>query len=600
LSSRFSLPDCDSDSYIPIRLGDQEKLSLFSNLARDGYQGLDGFLDDALSANTQLSRTAERLRKRMDRVVDEKKRQLLKRQDLELRKLNSDFLNRSESLRSKIGGDGLSGYDLYKDDHLEDFLLDDPLMELVLEMDEMEIRRRLTVWERIRAFFLKPAEALRRFWRWIRHLFKKKGQDDEESRGNRFKVLLNFPNLRGLTSRMDARMDNAIMTSPAFRIKLKNELRRRGAGKKGGGDDVDHMLEDYLRERMAKRKRALKGKGSKRSRLKELEKHHKRMDRERKRRLSQLKRKHERELGDIDVERHRAPRQIIKHQLEKDLFRFGYLKKSAGGVVVTSELIDRFAEVIFTSEVMKIPKRHRTQLGISSNELGMYEKGRLRTQDEISRMDMVESVIQSRINAGRFGKLMEDDVVTRRSIRGSASHVILVMDKSGSMEENGRIDAAKRSVLALYKAILFHNPANRVDVFLMDTRVKSVELMDVWRAEPGGFTNTSEALKKACSVLKHSRAEKRTVYLITDGLPEAYTVSGKARAGDLDKALALANDEAKNLGKVPATLAIFLLEPEKPMYVDATRKLAQAANGSVIVADPKNLAPSLLSDFSTR
>lgn len=47
----------------------------------------------------------------------------------------------------------------------------------------------------------------------------------------------------------------------------------------------------------------------------------------------------------------------------------------------------------------------------------------------------------------------------------SDMHAVMLVDISGSMEENGRLEAAKRSVLALLYAIKRDNPRNKVDMW---------------------------------------------------------------------------------------------------------------------------------------
>ena len=125
-------------------------------------------------------------------------------------------------------------------------------------------------------------------------------------------------------------------------------------------------------------------------------------------------------------------------------------------------------------------------------------------------------------------------------------------------------------------------------------------MLQAWECTPGGFTNTGEALATAHELLKDSKADYKLIYLITDGLPEAYTdkLTGHPRAGDLDKSLKIAVNEAKKLKKISKIkLTIILLEPEEDVYTEAANTIAQAAGGSVIVTDPKDLATEILTDY---
>jgi uncharacterized protein with von Willebrand factor type A (vWA) domain len=127
-----------------------------------------------------------------------------------------------------------------------------------------------------------------------------------------------------------------------------------------------------------------------------------------------------------------------------------------------------------------------------------------------------------------------------------------------------------------------------------------MDLLSAWQCSPSGFTNTSEALGTAYTLIKNSKADNKLIYLITDGLPEAYTDprTGEPRAGDLDKSLNLAVTQAKKYKKIDRLkLIIILLEPKDKLYTDAAKTIAQAATGSVIVTDPKELATEMLTNY---
>ena len=78
----------------------------------------------------------------------------------------------------------------------------------------------------------------------------------------------------------------------------------------------------------------------------------------------------------------------------------------------------------------------------------------------------------------------------------------------------------------------------------------------------------------------------------------AYTRDGEPRAGNPEKSLEAAVASAGKLRNVEGLrLTVILLEPDKRMYIDATKRYAEAGGGSIITTDPKNLAPELLIDY---
>jgi uncharacterized protein with von Willebrand factor type A (vWA) domain len=139
-----------------------------------------------------------------------------------------------------------------------------------------------------------------------------------------------------------------------------------------------------------------------------------------------------------------------------------------------------------------------------------------------------------------------------------------------------------------------------VDLVTFDTEVKVMDLLGVWKSEAKGFTNTGEAIKTARTLLQESPADRKLVYLITDGLPEAYTEDGNVYAGDTDKSLIYAVNQAKELGLLhDVHLTMILLEPKEKLYVDAAQKIVSASNGKAVVAEPQELAAEMIMDFVT-
>ena len=160
------------------------------------------------------------------------------------------------------------------------------------------------------------------------------------------------------------------------------------------------------------------------------------------------------------------------------------------------------------------------------------------------------------------------------------------------------MDAAKRAALALHHAVRARNPRNRVDLLLMDTSVRTATLRDVWETAPRGFTNHGAALRLAREAVRRRRSDRALVYVITDGLPEAFTKDGQDVAGHPEKAMAYAKEQARLLKRERvAGFVMLLLEPKDERYVKAARELAKEAGGRVMDVDPQELARALLKTF---
>ncbi len=164
------------------------------------------------------------------------------------------------------------------------------------------------------------------------------------------------------------------------------------------------------------------------------------------------------------------------------------------------------------------------------------------------------------------------------------------------MSEGGKLEAAKKALLALYVAVRRRYPDATIDVFAFDNQVQVLDLVELWECKAAAFTNTAEALRAAHLLLRSSRASRRELYLITDGLPEAYTADdGQVRAGQLDVAMEHALVRARELATVtPLKPTMILLKSAHPEYEPAARAIARTMGGELVVTDPVHLGVELL------
>ena len=229
-----------------------------------------------------------------------------------------------------------------------------------------------------------------------------------------------------------------------------------------------------------------------------------------------------------------------------------------------------------------------------SASTGVYEKARLRRSGG-GRPPRPSRVAPGGPPRGVPAHRRVDSYVYRE-ITSERVHVVLVFDKSGSMSESEKLPAAKKALLALYVAIRKRNPQATIDVVAFDNEVRVLDLLELWECTPGAFTNTAEALHTAHMLLAASRASRKEVYLVTDGLPESYTDrDGRVRSGQLDVAMDRALERARELATVtPLKFTMILLRSEHPEYEAAAREITRTVGGSLAVTDPERLGVELL------
>ena len=282
-----------------------------------------------------------------------------------------------------------------------------------------------------------------------------------------------------------------------------------------------------------------------------------------------------------------------ERRLERELKERGFVAERGGELAVTYGLVERFARLLLEEESRRLPGDIRMSLR-GGGSTGVYEKARLQRAEEIAHLDLPSSLLAARLVGSRH--IEESTSFVYREITAERVHVVLAFDRSGSMAELGKLEAAKKALLALYVAIRRRYPDATIDVLAFDNEVRVMDLIELWECTAGAFTNTAEALRAAHLLLRSSRATRRELYVITDGLPEAYTdVDGRVRSGQLDVAMERALERAREVATiVPLEFTMILLKSDHPEYEAAARALTRTMGGNLVVTDPGRLGVELL------
>lgn len=294
-----------------------------------------------------------------------------------------------------------------------------------------------------------------------------------------------------------------------------------------------------------------------------------------------------------DAETEHRLRDAEERRLERELKERGFVAERGGELAVTYGLVERFARLLLEEESRRLPGDVRLSLR-GGGATGVYEKARLRQPDEVAHLDVPGSLLAARLEGSHH--IDESTSYVYREITSERVHVVLAFDRSGSMSENGKLEAAKKALLALYVAIRRRHPDATIDLVAFDNTVTVLDLVELWECRAGSFTNTAEAIRAAHLLLRASRASRRELYLITDGLPESYTAEdGSVRSGRLDEALDHALVRAREMATVtPLRSTVILLKSAHPEYEVAARTIARTLGGELVVTDPTHLGVELL------
>lgn len=294
-----------------------------------------------------------------------------------------------------------------------------------------------------------------------------------------------------------------------------------------------------------------------------------------------------------ELEADRWVKQAEEQRLKRELTERGLVAERDGELVVTYSLVERFARLLLEAQMRDSPGLAKLSPK-GGGSTGVYEKARLRQPEEVAHLDIPSSVVAARLLGQKH--IDEDTSFVYREVTSERAHIVLALDKSGSMDEGGKLVAAKKALLALYSAVRRKYPDAVIDVLAFDNDVRVLDLLELWECPAGSFTNTGEALRTAYLLLRSSRASRKEVYVITDGLPESYTApDGTVRSGNLDVAMESALLRAAELSSVdPLRFTLLLIKSPNPEFEKAARLLTRSLNGELVVTDPDRLAFELL------
>lgn len=529
-----------------------DRAALIRALAEEGVDGARKLVRDAASRDRELADRMARLRERLRRQASHRTTRLLEEYDRRRAELDRISRRSDEEVAQRIVEleNRLKAARTIDWSNLPSDLLGEVTSALLLpDASWNRPPPKPGIGARIRA-------ALARFVAWLRGLFGRRTRAPPPRAGRTVPIAVASPDGRALGA---------------------SEL----------GEALAHLSGPQKQELNQSVTGAL------RSRERELERaaEEKRKAAEAQRRLLEEERREAERRAAADTEN--RVRDGESRRLERELKERGFVAERGGELAVTYGLVERFARLLLEEESRRLPGDIRLSLR-GGGSTGVYEKARLRRAEEVARLDLPSSLLAARMAGQRH--IDEATSYVYREVTSERVHVVLAFDRSGSMGENGKLDAAKKALLALYVAVRRRYPDATIDVFAFDNEVQVLDLVELWECSAGAFTNTAEALRAAHLLLRASRATRRELYLITDGLPEAYTAGdGRVRSGQLDVAMEHALDRARELATVtPLKSTVILLKSEHPEYETAARTIARTMGGDLVVTDPARLGVELL------
>lgn len=593
MTQPIHLPDCANRTFGPV-LSARQRRELVRVLAQDGLKGMEEWIEKEAQNDPDIRARVEQEKDRIQRQARRERRHLEERFEEEEEQRRAAFEEELEERRERREALQDRMKKLTATPTAEELAERSELFKTVYAPDPDEVQPSL--WDRVKNWVFRAwlwiVETWARFMAWI---LRRDRSEDAPTLDIAGDVELDLP--------------GAMATNPGVRVRVKEKLRDKGTKERfkrwwrrfTGREDYGDLARELMAEELESAEETIEVERQEKKR--EIEEHLDEVTdeaaetrRERRRSLEELERRYEDRLEEVQSLFERGALQEVRETLLGELSESGLVTDEG---TPTERLLEKFSSLLYEDVQRTLPQGGRTQPGAFLGGEGEYEKGPIRSLNERGALALVDSAVRAKQNHPGVGRLYDSDLLVHREVRSNTTHVVLIFDRSGSMEEKGRFEAAKKVCLIMHQAVLQADPRHRVDILSMATDVERVDLEGAWNAELGGFTNHGEALRQARELLEHEDADRRLVYLITDGLPEAYTdEEGEVIVDTPQVCTPYAIEQAQALRELPGVRVMMIqLETEEELYVDAARDIAEAAGGRVEALDPEQLTETIVMDF---
>ncbi|MHC1595830.1 MAG: vWA domain-containing protein [Candidatus Syntropharchaeales archaeon] len=275
----------------------------------------------------------------------------------------------------------------------------------------------------------------------------------------------------------------------------------------------------------------------------------------------------------------------------------GYLTMEDGNIKITSRGANLLSRHIL-GEVVRdaIPHGgHRTvQTGKGSTLISMnrpYEPG-----DDYDMVDLEATLINAieRLTIEKLDRLMlkQSDFMVYKTKKQSSISIGIIIDKSGSMRENTKLDAAIDTAMALFELVRTKYPEDRLRFFVFTDEAKEVERHEIVNASVGsGYTD----IKKGLLAFRRASIRDegmREAYLITDAEPN---YEDGVQVG-FDTAARGIIEELKRYRQNNIRLKIIMLDKKRHLR-EFAHLMAKKSLGKVLFVDPQDLSRVVVKDY---
>jgi len=216
-----------------------------------------------------------------------------------------------------------------------------------------------------------------------------------------------------------------------------------------------------------------------------------------------------------------------------------------------------------------------------------YEYG-----DSYERISIERSLLATLERGGGLSDLELSDFRVHEAMHHAEVHFGILVDQSGSMNRDGKIEAAVVTALALSELMRIRFPEDRLRVFAFSEEVREVapwELPGI--VVPMKYTDMRAALREFRLAVVHETGNKQA-HLITDSAPNFED----GEFIGFERALVGVLMEARRYRMEDIVLNIVMLD-EDPEFREMAKAIAKQNLGRVFFTRPGDLGETLVEDY---
>lgn len=296
-------------------------------------------------------------------------------------------------------------------------------------------------------------------------------------------------------------------------------------------------------------------------------------------------------------------------RLRQELLRGGYLQEEGGeGLKLSPRAIRRIGQKalsdIFSHLSRSNPGGHPTVLkGAGQPDIG---NTRAHGFGDPFNVHLGKTLMNALLrDAGRIPiDIRPTDFEVFREQRSVDCSNVLLLDLSYTMTQNGKLQTAKKVILALDTLIRTRFPRDTLHLVGFATYAKELtpEDLPLVNLSPGNpFTNIQDGFRLSEKLIARDRGRNRQIILITDGEPTAFCTDGDLHVDypPTEEIFRETMKEVARLTRKGIVINTFMLD-DKPLLVEFVEQMSRLNKGRAFFSTPDRLGEYLLVDYLAR